>query len=320
MPIVPSEYNPPFLFKNGHISTIYHGLFRKVDGLVQQRERLSLSDGDFLDLDWSFAEKQTRKVAILLHGLEGDARRPYIAGVAKLFICAGLDACAVNYRGCSGETNRLFRSYHSGATEDLAAVVEHILETKKYDKIYLTGFSLGGNMALKYLGEERSIPKEIGGAVGISVPCDLYDSLKQLSQPINFPYALRFRKKLVSKLKAKQMLFPQLISDSDIEKIRTLKDFDDIYTSRAHGFMNALDYYRKCSCKQFLPRIDRPVLILNAQNDSFLGQECYPKKETRENPNLYLEIPSFGGHVGYHGPKNITYAEKKALKFLQELN
>lgn len=320
MPIIPSKYNPPFVFRNGHISTVYHGLFRKVDGLVQRRERISLADGDFLDLDWSFSEKQTRKVVILLHGLEGDSGRPYITGMAKLLNRAGFDACAVNYRGCSGETNRLFRSYHSGATEDLEAVVQHTLETKNYDKIYLTGFSLGGNLALKYLGEARSIPKELQAAVGISVPCNLYDSLKQLSKPINFPYARRFRKKLIEKLRAKKVLFPDLISDSDLRKIKTLKDFDDIYTSRAHGFTDALDYYEKCSCKQFLPRIDRPVLIVNARNDSFLGKDCYPVYEAEENHNIYLEIPAFGGHVGYHGPENITYAEKKALKFLQEMN
>src|SRR5690606_13495226 len=140
------------------------------------------------------------------------------------------------------------------------------------------------------------------------------------SKPINFPYARRFRKKLIEKLRAKKVLFPDLISDSDLRKIKTLKDFDDIYTSRAHGFTDALDYYEKCSCKQFLPRIDRPVLIVNARNDSFLGKDCYPVYEAEENHNIYLEIPAFGGHVGYHGPENITYAEKKALKFLQEMN
>ena len=320
MPILPSDYNPPFLFKNGHISTVYHGLFRKVNGLVQKRERISLPDGDFLDLDWSFAEKETRKMVILLHGLEGDASRPYITGTIKELNNAGFDTCAVNLRGCSGETNLLFRSYHSGATEDLEEVVHYILETKKYNHINLTGFSLGGNLALKYLGETRTVPKEIKAAVGISVPCDLYDSLLALSKPINFPYTLRFRKKLVNKLKAKQLLFPKLISDSDIQRIKTLKDFDDIYTSRAHGFKDALDYYKKSSCKQFLTQINRPTLIINARNDSFLGKECYPIKEAEENHNLNLEIPSFGGHVGFHGSENVTYAEKKISKFLKEIN
>src|SRR5690606_11472240 len=203
-------------------------------------------------------------------------------------------------------------------TEDLEAVVQHTLETKKYNKIYLAGFSLGGNLALKYLGEGRAVPTEIRAAVGISVPCDLHDSLLALSKPINFPYARRFRKKLVNKLKAKQVLFPKLISDSDIGSIKTLKDFDDIYTSRAHGFVDAIDYYKKSSCKQFLPRIDRPSLIINSRNDSFLGKKCYPIKEANENQNIYLEIPSYGGHVGFHGPDNVTYAEKMALKFLKE--
>ena len=130
MPIIPSHYNPPFPFRSGHLSTIYSGVVRKVIGLSQERERIELSDGDFMDLDWSYADRATTQLVILLHGLEGNAQRPYIAGSAKHLNANGIDACAVNYRGCSGETNRLFRSYHSGATEDLDAVIKHILKEK----------------------------------------------------------------------------------------------------------------------------------------------------------------------------------------------
>jgi len=98
----------------------------------------------------------------------------------------------------------------------------------------------------------------------------------------------------------------------------TLKDFDDIYTSRAHGFKDAYDYYAKCSCLQFLPYIKIPALIINALNDSFLGPECYPYQEATDNPNLYLETPKYGGHVGFFGPKNITYIEKRVIKFLND--
>ncbi|NND79839.1 MAG: alpha/beta hydrolase, partial [Maribacter sp.] len=129
MPLITSDYNPPFPFKNGHVATFFSGLVRKVDGVVQERERIRLTDGDFLDLDWSFSSKATNKVMILLHGLEGHAQRPYITGSAKLGNFNGYDACAVNFRGCSGEMNNLYRSYHSGATEDLEAVVSHILHS-----------------------------------------------------------------------------------------------------------------------------------------------------------------------------------------------
>lgn len=320
MPIISSNYAPPILFKNAHLSTIYSGTIRKVDDIVQERVRLELPDGDFLDLDWSFSQKPSQKVVILLHGLEGNAQRPYITGSAKQFNHAGYDTCAVNFRGCSGETNRLFRSYHSGATEDLQSIISHILEAKKYSTMYLNGFSLGGNLALKYLGEDIEIPKELKGAVAVSVPCSLHSSLVELLKPKNFLYARRFKKHLVEKLRAKQLLFPDKIADSDIKAIKTLKDFDDIYTSRAHGFDNAMDYYKKCSCLQFLPNIKIPCLLINAQNDSFLGAECYPYQEAKINRNLYLETPKYGGHVGFYGIQNSTYSEKRALIFLKEIH
>ncbi|WP_158974751.1 YheT family hydrolase [Cellulophaga sp. L1A9] len=319
MPLVTSTYNPPILFKNGHLSTIYSGIFRKIDGVVQERERITLFDDDFLDLDWSFTAQKSTKVIILIHGLEGSAQRPYITGSAKLFNQNGYDACAINLRSCSGVPNNLFRSYHSGATEDLEAVIQHLLKNKSYTDIYINGFSLGGNLTLKYLGEDRIIPKEIKGAVAVSVPCDLYSSLKQLLRPKNALYAARFKKHLVEKLRAKQALFPDKISDIDIASIKTLKDFDDIYTSRAHGFTDAIDYYTKSSCLQFLPNIKIPTLIINSKNDSFLGPECYPYTEAEKNKKLFLETPNFGGHVGFYGVKNTTYTEKRCLNFLNEL-
>ncbi|WP_067034860.1 YheT family hydrolase [Allomuricauda sp. CP2A] len=319
MPQVSSDYTPPLIFRNAHLATIYCGLFRKVNGVVQKRERLTLSDGDFLDLDWSESITPTQKLVVLLHGLEGDGQRPYITGSAKLFNLNGFDACAVNYRGCSGEPNMLYRSYHSGATEDLREVIDHILKTKDYSEIYIKGFSLGGNLVLKYLGEDHTIPKEIKGVVAVSVPCNLHSSCQQLLSFHNIHYAIRFKGNLIGKLRQKQAMFPELITDSDINKIKTLKDFDDVYTSKAHNFKDALDYYTQCSSLQFLPNIKVPSLIINALDDSFLGPECYPFSEVGLNPNLYLETPKYGGHVGFLGKKNITYTEKRALEFFDLL-
>ncbi|MEA1785617.1 alpha/beta fold hydrolase [Arenibacter sp. GZD96] len=319
MPLVTSAYNPPLLFRNGHWATIYAGTLRKVTGLLQERERIPLPDGDFLDLDWSFAKEVTSKVVILLHGLEGSAQRPYITGSAKQFNKMGYDACAVNFRGCSGEPNLLFRSYHSGATEDLEAVIHYILETKSYSNIVIKGFSLGGNLALKYLGEGRKLPKEITGAVAVSVPCHLHSSLLQLLKPKNWLYARRFKTHLVEKLTLKQTLYPHKISKDALSSIRTLKDFDDVYTSKAHGFSNALEYYEKCSCLQFLSAIKIPVLLINAKNDSFLGKECYPLGISEKSDQLYLEMPNYGGHVGFYGTQNSTYTEQRAIEFLKEV-
>ncbi|MCE2613430.1 alpha/beta fold hydrolase [Flavobacteriaceae bacterium D16] len=318
MPIVPSPYKPPVIFRNGHAATIYAGLFRKIDGITQERERMELMDGDFMDLDWSYAKSPTQKVAILLHGLEGHGQRPYITGSAKILNQAGIDACAVNFRGCSGETNRLYRSYHSGATEDLDAVIRHILETKNYSEILIKGISLGGNMTLKYLGEGRTIPKEVKAAIGVSVPCNLHDSLIQLLKPKNWAYAHRFRNHLVAKLKAKKHLFPEILTDEQIGKIKNLKDFDDLYTSKAHGFKDALDYYEKCSSRQFLKEIKVPTLIINSLDDSFLGESCYPQKEAESNTMLYLRMPRYGGHVGFIDQGNVSYSEKVSLSFISK--
>ncbi len=319
MPKVASNYNPPLFFKNGHFATIYSGIIRSVNGVVQKRERLPLSDGDFLDLDWSDSVIPSDKLVILLHGLEGDGQRPYITGSAKILNQNGYDTCAVNYRGCSGEPNTKYRSYHSGATEDLIEVIEHILNTRDYKELYLKGFSLGGNLLLKYLGEGNTIPKEMRGAVAVSVPCSLHSSCEQLLSAKNVLYAQRFKKNLLDKLRQKQQMFPDKISDDDIKQIKTLKDFDDVYTSKAHHFDDALDYYEKCSSKQFLPDVSVPSLIINALDDSFLGPACYPHQETDQNPFLYLETPRYGGHVGFWGKNNITYTEKKAVDFFNTL-
>ena len=320
MPLVPSYYRPPFAFRNGHFSTIYAGLIRKVNGVVQRRERIDLPDGDFLDLDWSNALLPTKKVVLLVHGLEGDAQRHYITGSAKRLNQNNFDTCAVNLRGCSGEPNRLYRSYHSGATTDLIAVINYILQTKVYDYIYLMGFSLGGNLILKYLGEGNSIPKEVVAAVTVSVPCDLKDACDQLLSSKNALYSARFKKHLLAKLRQKQKQFPEMITDTQIKNIITLKDFDDAYTAPAHGFEDAYDYYAKCSCSQFLSNISLPSLILNAKNDSFLGKRCYPLEQAQYNEQLHLEIPDFGGHVGFWGKKNISYAEKRAVEFFSPLS
>ncbi len=315
MPITSSQYNPPFFFKNGHFSTIYAGIIRKITDFTQKRERIDLPDGDFLDLDWSFANSKTNKLVTLIHGLEGNAQRAYIAGSAKAFNLNGFDVCAINLRSCSGETNRLFRSYHSGASEDLAMVIKHLIATRRYNRLYLKGFSLGGNIILKYLGEGRTYPSELTAAMAVSVPCDLYSACKELLKPNNILYSQRFKKKLVLKLKQKQAIYPNLVSDKEINQIKTVKDFDDIYTSRAHGFKDALDYYKKCSSLQFLPEIKIPTLLLNALNDSFLGPECYPVKEAEQNTNLYLELPKYGGHVGFYGSSNYTYSENQSINF-----
>ncbi|MBU3821670.1 alpha/beta fold hydrolase [Flavobacteriaceae bacterium XHP0103] len=315
MPIIDSTYKTPYFFRNGFVATVYSGLFRKVK-LSQERERLTLRDGDFLDLDWSFSKEKTDRLVLCFHGLEGHGQRPYVTGLTKLFNANGIDAACVNFRGCSGEDNLKYRSYHSGATEDLEDIIKHILQHKHYSSIYLYGVSLGANLILKYLGERNNVPSEIKSAIAISVPADLEGSCKELHKPKNRPFANRFLNHLNRKLIAKMVKYPDDLSTEMFCTINTLRDFDEVYTAKAHGFKNATDYYAKCSCRQFLPNIKIPTLIINALNDSFLSPECYPVKEAKNSANIYLEMPKYGGHAGFIARKNIYYNERRALEFV----
>lgn len=320
MPVLKGNYLPPGIFKNADISTIYSATLRKVILPAYTRERIDLSDGDFLDLDWSYSTaNETKKIVILLHGLAGNSQRPYMRGMARIFNSENWDAIAMNFRGCSEELNKHFRSYHAGASGDLAEVITHVLSLKKYDKIALVGFSLGGNMMLKYLGENRSLPKEIVGGVAVSVPCDLAGSLGAINRMRNFVYSKRFERNLKQHLYLRARKFPDHIDKRQIAACKSLRDIDDLYTSQAHGYKNASHYYEETSALKFLSAIEKPTFIISAANDSFLSAKCYPK-EIAENSNyLHLEIPQYGGHVGFVTKNETFYHEQRAMEFIKSL-
>jgi uncharacterized protein len=314
MPVINSSFDPSWLFKNGFISTVYSGLIRRLK-IIQYRERITLRDGDFIDLDWSYAKKTSKSIIVLLHGMEGHGQRPYVTGPALLFNNNNVDAICVNFRGCSGELNLKYSSFHSGMTEDLEDIIKYVVSLNRYDSIFIKGISLGANILLKYLGEGNNIPIQVKAGMAVSAPCDLSGSAKALHKLINLPYQINFLWGLLKLLKQKQKQFPNIISRSQIRSIFTLNDFDEVYTSRAHGFKNAQDYYAKSSSLQFLKSIKIPVLILNALNDSFLSKDCFPYEEAKKNSSLYLETPQFGGHVGFISRKGFYYNEKRALEF-----
>lgn len=318
MPILESTYDPPLIFRNYHLSTIYASMLRKVPEISQSRERVELEDGDFIDIDWSFTNKEkSKKLVVILHGLEGNSQRPYIKGMAYKFLADGWDAAAVNLRGCSGEINRLYRSYNAGASDDLVNILNHILKNNIYSTISLIGFSLGGNLMLKYLGEGNEIPREVNAAVAISTPCDLYRSLKRLEEPQNYLYSRRFVKKLKKQLHLRSSSFPDELSAKDITNCRSLYSIDELYTGRAHGFKNARDYYEKSSALNFIPGIRIPTLLINAKNDAFLSKNSSPEEMATGNPFFYLEMPKYGGHVGFIQKGDSTYTEDRALEFLK---
>lgn len=320
MPLVLSKYEPTAIFKNGDISTIYAATLRNVVLTDTVRERITLSDGDFIDLDWNYTkEPETNKLIVLLHGLGGNSKRPYMKGMVRSFTQRGWDAVAMNLRGCSEELNRLFRSYHAGASHDLEEVISHIKSKFRYSTICLVGFSLGGNIVLKYLGEDREIPQEIKGAVTISVPCDLAGSLGEISRMRNFIYSKRFQSKLKSDLLIRARKFPKQLSANQINNCHSLRDIDELYTSKAHGFKNADAYYAENSSLQFLGDIKHPVLLINAKNDSFLCPSSYPIETAKRSDHLHLQVPDYGGHVGFVFQEPDYFHEREACKFLEEL-
>ncbi len=299
MPVVTrSTYRCPVLFTNPHVQTVWAGMVRPVPGVRYRRERIATFDDDFLDLDWSAAGR--RRLAIVCHGLEGHSRRPYVRGMIRTANGYGWDGLAMNLRHCTEEPNRKPHAYHSGMTQDLEAVVDHVLGHYDYDEIALIGFSLGGNLVLKYLGERGGeVAKAVRCGVGISVPCDLEAASLRIGAPDNRFYMKRFLKMLRAKLEVKASMFPRVISLEDFDSIRDFKDFDDRYTAPLNGFRDALDYWRRCSCKPDLPRLRVPTLLINALDDPFLAPECYPYREAMETPFLFLETPNHGGHVGF---------------------
>ncbi|MDP7530634.1 MAG: alpha/beta fold hydrolase [Candidatus Scalindua sp.] len=313
-----SNYQAPFLLQNGHVQSIYPSLFRKFDTGFYQRERLYTHDDDFLDIDWS--KTGSKKLAIISHGLEGSSHRHYVVGMVKMLNRNGWDALAWNYRSCSGEINRQLRFYNSGTIDDLEFVIEHAVKTMSYQKIVLIGFSMGGNLTLVYLGNKSSrINSKIEKSVLFSVPCDLKASTWELAKFTNKIYMRQFLITLHQKIRAKMELMPGLINDDDYHLIKNFKDYDDRYTAPLHGFKNAEDYWSKCSSNQFISEIKVPTLIVNALNDPFIADGCYPVKEARNSKYVYLEMPKSGGHVGFiQFKKDRSYwSEERAIEFLK---
>lgn len=315
MPIVTTQYHEsPWYFLNGHFETMVPSIFFKVEGIAYTRERLELEDGDFLDLDW--VKNGNHRLIILSHGLEGSADRHYIKRPAKFFSEKGWDILAWNNRSCSGEMNRLARFYHHGATEDIAAVIERALDLG-YEEIVLIGYSMGGGMQQKYLGE-RPTDLRVKGAISFSVPCHLLDSANALKSGFSKFYERRFVKKLKAKILSKAEIIP--LDTDGIEEVKTFLDFDEKFTLKMFpGYKNQTDFYNKASSLTYLQDIGIPLLIVNALNDPMLMDRCYPVEIAQRNPNVFLEMPEKGGHVGFTlAGKPYSYMEYAAERFINE--
>ncbi len=318
MPLISSGYEAPFFLRSGHLHTLFPRFFRRVRGIRYERERIETADGDFLDLDWS--RIGSGRVAVLTHGLEGSTGAAYIRGMARAMNRRGWDALAWNLRGRSGSPNRLPGAYHSGLTKDLGAVVRHAFAAGSYREAALLGFSLGGNLMLKWLGERGAeADARLRAAVAFSVPCDLASSAAALSRWTNRHYSWHFLRSLRRTIRLKAEAHPEAVSLDGYGRLRTIRDFDDRYTAPLHGFADAEDYYAQSSSRPFLPRVRVPTLLVNAADDPFLAPPCYPFEEARASRHFFLEVPETGGHVGFVAFRNggEYWSERRAAAFLE---
>lgn len=298
-----SSYRAPWWLRNGHLNTIYPSLFRKLNLPFSERESIDTDDQDLLCLDWyRLPMSQTsvstpRKLVIISHGLEGHSERPYVLAMCRKMNALGYDALAWNFRSCGPYMNRQKRFYHSGATEDLAHVIDHA--HTDYDAIALVGFSMGGNLSLLHSGREHeTLNDKVRAVVGVSVPCDLEGCAHELAKRQNAIYMTRFLKDLRGKMRVKHAQFPDIPLDS-LDSVKNFQDFDDLYTAPLHGFADAKDYWTKSSCLGYLSQIKVPALVINAKDDPFLSDSAYPYDLVKSLENVYLETPDHGGHVGF---------------------
>lgn len=320
MPVVSNSnfQSSPLLF-NGHVETIYPALFRKINDIQYTRERLTLSDGDFVDLDW--IKNDSRSLVLLSHGLEGNSTRQYMAGMARMFSDQNWDVLAWHCRSCSGEMNRAFRLYHHGEIGDIGEVVNYILKTKNYEKIVMIGFSMGGNISMKYLGvNAHSIPEQIVACIAFSSPVDLEAAATILDKPSNIIYRKRFLRNLRKKIEIKNKRFPGILDMDGFNNIKVWRDFDEMFSAPMNKFKNAAAFYENASAKNFMSSINIPTLLVQAQNDPILPNECYPYELCKKLENIWLETPTKGGHVGFWCPnERYSWAEKRAFQFVKEL-
>lgn len=299
----------------GHLETVATSWLRKPQVPLRASISITTPDDDFLELN--HYNQGSQSIVVINHGLEGNQERPYVLGAVNSLLSYGYDVITWNYRSCGNIMNAKPIFYHSGATYDQATVINYICIFLKYKQIGIMGFSLGGNLALKYAGETNLFNPAVKAVVGISVPFNLAASSKHLEKGFNKIYTEYFLKSLRHKVKRKWHEKGIDVGVSKLALCKTLYDFDHHFTGPLHGFDGANDYYRKNSCQYFFNNIQMPALLINAQNDPFLPfstpESCY-----LQNKNLTIMNPKFGGHVGFWYGQKFSKAERLAGEFLNE--
>lgn len=305
-----APFKPAWWLIGPHFQTLYPALFRK-NSIPEEywRERLETPDHDFLDLD--FCGKGTGSLVILLHGLTGSSRSGYIVGLQKKLLSQGFRSVALNFRGCSGESNRLARCYHSGETEDIQFLYQTLRQREPHTLMAAVGFSLGGNVLLKWLGEQEN-KLSLFAAVAVSVPLLLNVCADKLDRGFARIYRFNLLRELIHYMNAKINALSQAGNFKEVSKLKKLGDlstiqsfweYDDRVVAKLHGFKNVHDYYRRSSSRQFLKQISIPTLIIQAQDDPFMTALVLPEQHELA-ACVNVEVSKAGGHVGFIAGRN----------------
>ena len=313
-----ASYQPPWWYRGRHLQTIWGPLFRRLRRPPLRRERWPTPDGDFLDLDWLEGDSP---LVVILHGLEGSSGSHYARGLLLEADALGWRAVVFHFRSCSGELNRGPRLYHAGETSDLDWVIGKLIEREPTTPLGLVGVSLGGNVALKWLGERgEGAPAQVRAAATISTPFDLTACALSLDRGLNRPlYTARFLRSMRAKVRAKRRLYDGLVNVPAALRARTFAVYDRLATAPINGFADERDYWARASSGPYLARIRRPCLLINAANDPFVPAVTLPTAVVAGSPWLEAAFLPEGGHVGFlEAPwGRRSWAERHALAFLR---
>lgn len=294
-------YRPAWWVPGRHWHTLWSRVFRRLPHVTAERLRWTAPDGETLEIHRVQASAGAPRI-LLLHGLEGSWRSHYAAGMLDLARARGWGADLLAFRGCGDEENTGRRFYHSGETTDLEFVLRRIIDEHPDAPICVVGYSLGGNVLLKYLGERGdAVPATVVAAAAVSVPYDLERGARFLSVGFSRLYDRHFLASLRRKAIDKLDRYPDLFDRKALERARTLFDFDDAVTAPVHGFADAVDYYTRSSSRHFLGGIRVPTLLLSSYDDPFLPSHILHevRAAAAANPWLETEFTEHGGHVGF---------------------
>ena len=276
----------------------------------------------------SASTSSPKGVVVLLHGLESSVEGALITKMAHCYSSKGYEVVLKSFRGCSeGEDNRKLGAYHLGFTDDLRTLVERLHEEDSARRIFLSGFSLGGNVILKYLGEqgEKALQLGVSGAVVTCVPfdpasCQVKLDLNTFNRGI---YIENFLSSLKRKAEAKNLRFPGVLDMDKLRAARTIGEFDEYFIARAFGFKDKLDYYEKCGSKRFLSSIAVPTIAINARDDPFVMEEHLPTYEDDVGAApVRLIYKSKGGHCGFlsSGPEGNYWLPNEMARALDHIS